>query len=307
MSDALTTIQSLVAKACEVILDKKTEIELAVLCLLADGHLLIEDVPGVGKTTLVQALGRLTGLRSKRIQFTIDLLPADILGGPIYNQRDQKFEFFPGPIFSQLILGDELNRASPRTQGALLQAMEEHQVSIDGTTHILPKPFFVIATQNPHQQLGTFPLPESQLDRFLMSLELNYPTPEVEVEIFKARDSREKLSELTPLLETDQLVAIQAQVQKVKVPQIVAEYISRILQNSRQQKANALPISTRGGLGLVRAAKAAAFLAGRDHLTPDDIQKIMVPVLAHRLGGNYGVRKGREWALALQKHTQVPI
>ena len=299
-------VRNLIGKACEVILDKRTEVELAVTCLLASGHLLIEDVPGVGKTTLVQTLGRLTGLQANRIQFTVDLLPADILGGPIFNQKEQKFEFFPGPIFTQVVFADELNRASPRTQGALLQAMEEYQVSIDGKNHVLPKPFFVIATQNPHQQLGTFPLPESQLDRFLMSLELNYASPKVEMQIFKAGEPREKLQQLQPVVSTEQLLAMQAEVEKIVVSDAVAEYVSRILENSRHKVTDGIPLSTRAGLSLIRAAKAAAYIQERSNLRPEDVQQVVVPVLAHRLGGNNGIRKGRELALALLQQTQVP-
>jgi MoxR-like ATPase len=297
---------SLIKQLSSIILDKDSEIKLAVTCLLAGGHLLIEDVPGVGKTTLVQALGKLSGLKTNRIQFTVDLLPADILGGQIFNSKEQKFQFHPGPIFGQVILSDELNRASPRTQGALLQAMEEGQVSIDGITYDLPKPFFVIATQNPHQQMGTFPLPESQLDRFLMSLELHYAQAKTEMKIFQAADPREKISSLLPLLSDVTLLETAGKIQKIHLSDIVAKYISDILQKSRNGQKDSLPLSTRAGLSLVRAAKAWAFLEGRDHLRPDDIQEVMIPVLGHRLGGNHGLRKGREWAAALKSETQVP-
>lgn len=296
----------MVDKISEVVLDKTTEVRLAITCLLSGGHLLIEDVPGVGKTTLVQSLGKLSGLDTKRIQFTIDLLPADILGGQVYNSRDQKFEFHPGPLFAQMVLADELNRASPRTQGALLQAMEEGQVSIDGVNHLLPNPFFVIATQNPHQQMGTFPLPESQLDRFLMSIELNYASPSTEIEIFKSLDPRQKLEKLSPLLSNKDFEKFHAEIQTIKVSDSVAKYVSALLENSRRSKEQALPLSTRAGIALIRAAKAWAYMEGRDYLRPDDIQKVLVPVFGHRLGGNHGLRKGREWALALQRATQVP-
>ncbi len=295
----------------EIVLDKKPEIELAVTCLLAGGHLLIEDVPGVGKTTLVQTLGRLSGLATTRIQFTVDLLPADILGGQIYNSKEQKFQFHPGPLFNQMILADELNRASPRTQGALLQAMEEGNVSIDGTTHQLPTPFFVIATQNPHQQTGTFPLPESQLDRFLMSLELNYASSKTEIALFQKADPRDRMMGLKPMLNPSDFIQFREKISAIKVSEMVAKYVSGLLENSRhrQQKSNqeSLPISTRGGLSLVRAAKAWAFLQGRDYLMPEDIQKVLVPVFGHRMGGQHGLKKGRDWAVELQRETAVAI
>jgi MoxR-like ATPase len=303
---ATVVFDEIVREISEVVLDKSNEIRLSITCLLAGGHLLIEDVPGVGKTTLVQSLGKLSGLNTKRIQFTIDLLPADILGGQIYNTRDQKFEFHPGPLFSQMVLADELNRASPRTQGALLQAMEENQVSMDGTTYQLPSPFFVIATQNPHQQMGTFPLPESQLDRFLMSLELNYASKETEILIFKSQDPREKIERLKPLLNAQDFAKFREEIQRVQVADAVAHYVSSLLERSRRSTLPSLPLSTRAGLALIRVAKAWAFMAGRDYLRPDDIQQILVPVLGHRLGGNHGLRKGREWAIALQSETQVP-
>lgn len=296
----------IIATISSVVLDKENEIRLALTCLLAGGHLLIEDVPGVGKTTLVQSLGKLSGLQTKRIQFTIDLLPADILGGQIYNTKVQKFEFHPGPLFSQMVLADELNRASPRTQGALLQAMEEGEVSIDGQNRSLPNPFFVIATQNPHQQMGTFPLPESQLDRFLMSLELNYASQKTEIEIFKSQDPRDKMNGLKALLKAEDFAKFRQDVQTVKVSDAVAQYVSALLENSRQGAKASLPLSTRAGIALMRAAKAWAYMAQRSYLRPDDIQKVLVPVLGHRLGGNHGLRKGREWALELQEQTQVP-
>lgn len=299
-------IQEIISQTSNVVLDKQPEIRLALACMLARGHLLIEDVPGVGKTTMVQALGRLSGLETKRIQFTIDLLPADILGGQIYRSKEDKFEFHQGPIFCQLLLADELNRASPRTQGALLQAMEENQVSVDGQTYDLPHPFLVIATQNPHQQMGTFPLPESQLDRFLMSLELNYASKMTEIEIFKQADRKNLLDGLKSLLSAADFISLQKKVDQVLVSDKVALYVSDLLDRSRRPKHDdALPLSTRAGLALIRMAKAWAFLDNRNYLQAEDIQAVLVPVLGHRMGGNHGLRKGRQWALALQKDTPV--
>jgi MoxR-like ATPase len=303
----ISGFQQLIQKTSQVVLDKDNEIRLAAVCLLAGGHLLIEDVPGVGKTTLVQTLGKLLGLETHRIQFTIDLLPADILGGHLFNPQDQKFHFHPGPLFAQLVLADELNRASPRTQSALLQAMEEAQVSIDGKTWDLPKPFFVIATQNPHQQSGTFVLPESQLDRFLMSLELNYASRTTEIQLFQAEDTRNKMENLQPIFTAQQLLEAQTSVTEVKVSDVVAQYVGDLLANSRKSPQYGMALSTRAGLALVRAGKAWAFMDGRDYLKPEDLQAVLVPVLGHRLGGNNGLRKGREGAMALQRETAVPV
>lgn len=297
----------LISQASKVVLDKENEIQLALTCILAGGHLLVEDVPGVGKTTLVQTLGKLTGLETRRIQFTVDLLPADILGSQIFHPQKHSFDFHPGPLFAQLVLTDELNRASPRTQSALLQAMEEGEVSIDGKTHSLPRPFHVIATQNPHQQLGTFPLPESQLDRFLMSLELNYASKKTEIEIFQSEDSRQKLAQLPCLLTAEEILSIQRDVSQVKVSQNVAQYISDLLDHSRKNSSGGLPLSTRAGLALARAAKAQAYLEERDHVQPEDIQTVLTSVLGHRLGGNHGLRQGREWALALKNETSLRV
>lgn len=300
-------ISQMVESASQVVLGKKDEIKQATICLLAGGHLLIEDVPGVGKTTMVKTLARLLGLDSHRIQFTVDLLPSDILGSPIFDPKDQKFNFHPGPLFAELILADELNRASPRTQSALLQAMEEGEVSIDGILHSLPKPFLVIATQNPHQQTGTFPLPESQLDRFLMSLELNYAKPEIEIQIFSQKDPQSKLKDLKPVLGGSQLLEIQSQVRQVQVSEKVAAYVTALLGNSRNSKAQWLPLSTRAGMALIRAAQAHAYIEDRDYLRAEDVQAVMIPVLGHRLGGFHGIRQGRSFASSLQASTVVPI
>jgi MoxR-like ATPase len=299
-------VTDLIKSASQIVLGKEKEIFQAVTCLLASGHLLIEDVPGVGKTTLVKTLGQLLDLRSKRIQFTIDLLPSDIIGSPIFDPRDHQFHFHPGPLFSQLVLADELNRASPRTQSALLQAMEESEVSVDGTVYVLPQPFIVIATQNPHQQTGTFPLPESQLDRFLMSLELNHAEPHVEIQILSQRNSQEKLKSLKAQLSSEELLQIQAQVRDVAVSEKVANYVSALLTASRNSQNAWFPLSTRAGLALVRSAQAHAFMDSRDYLRPEDIQAVLVPVLGHRLGGFHGIRQGRAWASSLQASTPVP-
>jgi len=296
----------LVSEASQIVLGKDKEVRLAITCMLAGGHLLIEDLPGVGKTTLVQVLGKLTGLKTQRIQFTIDLLPADVIGSQIFHPQEHRFSFHAGPLFAQLVMADELNRASPRTQSALLQAMEEGEVSVDGVTHELPAPFFVIATQNPHQQTGTFPLPESQLDRFLMSLELNYAAKEIEVRILQGQDPREQLRKLKALFLAEEFKNILEQVEQVKVSAAVAQYIAELLERSRREDFEGAPLSTRAGMALARAAKAWAFLEDRDYLKPEDIQQILVPVLGHRLGGNHGIKRGREWALALQRDTPVP-
>lgn len=297
----------IIESASTIVLDKKPEVKLALTCVLAGGHLLIEDLPGVGKTTLVQTLGKLLGLKTQRIQFTVDLLPADILGSTVYLANEQKFEFHQGPIFAQLVLGDELNRASPRTQSALLQALEEHEVSVDGKNWPLPEPFIFIATQNPHQQMGTFPLPESQLDRFLMSLELLFATPQTEIRLFKEGDPRTQISSLKPLVSNAEIISAQQQVQKISVSDIVAKYVSDLLVNSRKISKEHLPLSTRGGLALIKAAKAWAFLDQRNYLRAEDVQAVLIPVFGHRLGGNHGIRRGREVAEKLKLETPVPV
>lgn len=297
----------LVSEASKVVLDKSGEIRLAITCLLAGGHLLIEDLPGVGKTTLVQVLGKLLGLKTRRVQFTIDLLPADVIGGQVFHPQEHKFVFHPGPLFSQLVMADELNRASPRTQSALLQAMEEGEVSVDGVTWPLPKPFYVIATQNPHQQTGTFPLPESQLDRFLMSLELHHASRETEVRILQDEDPRHLLQKLSALFSEKEINEALSSVEKAQVSATVAGYIGDLLERTRRPGFEGTPLSTRAGMALAKAAKAWAFLEGRNYVRPEDVQQVLVPVLGHRLGGNHGIKRGREWAVALQKSTPVPV
>jgi MoxR-like ATPase len=294
-------------EASAIVLDKKPEVKLALTCIIAHGHLLIEDLPGVGKTTLVQTLGKLLGLKTSRIQFTVDLLPADILGATIYLPKDEKFEFHPGPIFAQMVLGDELNRASPRTQSALLQSLEEREVTVDGKNWKLPEPFIFIATQNPHQQMGTFPLPESQLDRFLLSLELLFATPQTEIRLFKEGDPRELIRDLKPLITIEEILQAQKEALKATVSDVVAKYVSDILTNSRRLSRDQIPLSTRAGLSLIRAAKAWAFLDKRNFLRAEDVQAVFVPVLGHRLGGNHGLRRGRELAEKLKLETAVPV
>ena len=299
-------ISELLKQTSGILLDKEDAIKMSTVCLLAGGHLLIEDVPGVGKTTLVKTLGKLLGLKTNRIQFTIDLLPGDILGTHIYDPRDFEFHFHQGPLFAEFILADELNRASPRTQSALLQAMEEGQVSLDGKTFNLPRPFFVIATQNPHQNLGTFPLPENQLDRFMLSLELNYASKNSEIEIFKTQSSGDRVGQLKALFSGAELIEIQQMIERIHVSDNIAEYVGNLLANSRKSDFPGLPASTRAGIALVRAAKAWAFMDKREFLIPEDIKSVLVAVLGHRLGGTHGLRQGREWARTLEKQTVVP-
>jgi MoxR-like ATPase len=266
-----------------VILGKPTQIRLCLACLLARGHLLIEDVPGVGKTTLAHALAHVLGLAWQRVQFTSDLLPADIIGVSVFDRASQQFHFRRGPIFTQLLLADEVNRASPRTQSALLEAMEERQVSADGTTYALPEPFFVVATQNPHEQLGTFGLPESQLDRFLMRVVLGYPDAAHERELLRGGDRRELLAGIAPVLSTAGVLAVQRAVRAVYVADALLDYAQALIMRTRAAAELKLGLSPRAGQALIRAAQAWSYLAGRSAVLPEDLQAVLPSVVAHRL------------------------
>ena len=266
-----------------VILGKSEAVRLALTCLLARGHLLIEDVPGVGKTTLAHALAQVLGLAWQRVQFTSDLLPADIIGVSVFDAASGGFSFRKGPMFTQLLLADEVNRASPKTQSALLEAMEERQVSVDVTTYRLPDPFFVVATQNPFEQLGTFRLPESQLDRFLMRISLGYPDAANERALLAEGDRRELLTGMTPALNPDGVRELQAAAQRVHVAPALLEYVQTLIASTRQRTDVLLGLSPRAGQGLVRAARAWAMLAGRDMVIPEDVQAVFAPVATHRL------------------------
>ena len=252
-------------------------------CLLAGGHLLIEDVPGVGKTTLAHALARTFGLQFSRVQFTSDLMPSDLSGVSIFDRTTQGFVFHPGPLFAQVLLADEINRASPKTQSALLEAMEEKQVTVEGATRPLPKPFFVIATQNPHDQLGTYALPESQLDRFLMRISLGYPDRVAERSLLTGTDTRSKVEALPSLLTAAELQSLQAQVQQVHATDALLNYVQDIMAATRSGKWFVQGLSPRAGIALLRVAKAQALLSGRDYVAPDDVQAILPQTIAHRL------------------------
>ncbi|MCK9984341.1 MAG: MoxR-like ATPase [Azoarcus sp.] len=275
-------IRVLEAANC-IILGKDRELRLALACLVARGHLLIEDLPGVGKTTLAHVIARLIGLHFQRIQFTSDLLPADIVGVSIFDREASSFRFHPGPIFSQLILADEINRATPKTQSALLEAMEERQVTADSETHPLPEPFFVIATQNPSHQIGTFPLPESQLDRFLLRIRLGYPDRSAERALLMGEDRRELLDRQRAVIEPDDLVAMQQAAHSITVSERLIDYVQALLASTRHSPELAAGLSPRAGLGLIAAARAWALIEGRDHVLPEDIQTIFPHVAAHRL------------------------
>lgn len=276
-------IQKVIRAAEYIILGKSRELHLALACLLARGHLLIEDVPGVGKTTLAHLLARLLGLHYSRIQFTSDLLPADIVGTAIYDRDNQSFKYHPGPIFTQLVLADEINRATPKTQSALLEAMEERQVTVEGESRVLPEPFFVIATQNPTFQIGTFPLPESQLDRFLMRIHLGYPLAEQEKALLAGRDRREMLSAMEPVLSKEALLTLQRQVNNVHASGPIIDYCYSLLEFSRTCGRFLHGLSPRAGLGLLRGARAWAMLDGRDYILPEDVQAVAPACLGHRL------------------------
>lgn len=274
---------SVLEAAGRVILGKDRELRLALACLLARGHLLIEDLPGVGKTTLAHLLGRLLGLQYARIQFTSDLLPADVVGVSIYERASESFRFHPGPIFSQLVLADEINRATPKAQSALLEAMEERQVSVDGETRPLPEPFFVIATQNPSYQVGTFPLPESQLDRFLMRIRLGYPPAAQEKILLAGEDRRAMVDRQAAVLSISDLMRLQHLVTQVHTASPVIDYCHAILQYTRRSERFVHGLSPRAGVGLLRAAKAWALLAGRTYVIPEDIQAVLPSCAVHRL------------------------
>jgi len=266
-----------------IILGKPEQIRLCLACLLARGHLLIEDVPGVGKTTLAHALAHVLGLAWQRVQFTSDLLPADIIGVSVFDRSDNQFHFRKGPVFTQLLLADEVNRASPRTQSALLEAMEEKQISADVTTYRLPEPFFVVATQNPHEQLGTFDLPESQLDRFLMRVTLGYPDSSHERELLRGGERRELLAGIAPALNADGVIAIQNEVRAIHVSDALLDYAQALIARTRERGDLKLGLSPRAGQGLIRAAQAWARLNDRSAVMPEDVQAVFPAVVGHRL------------------------
>jgi len=299
-------IEALASQVSEIIVGKEDAVRLAIACLLARGHLLIEDIPGVGKTTLSHALARSLGLEFRRIQFTSDLLPADILGNSIFDREQGRFVFHAGPIFSQVLLIDEVNRATPKTQSALLEGMEEHNVTIDGVTHPLPAPFFVLATQNPLQQVGTFPLPESQLDRFLMRIELGVPGRAAERTMLLGIDRREMVRELKPVLEAMALRELQDAARQVHTSPALLDYLQDLLEASRRRHRTGL--SPRAGLALLHASQAWALMQGRDMVLPEDLQAVGVPVMAHRLGQDLEMagESGRALAQSLLKEVAVP-
>jgi len=278
-----TLTDAVLNRAASIVLGKHHQVRLALACLLARGHLLIEDVPGVGKTILAQTLARVLGLEFKRIQFTSDLLPADIVGVSIYDPESRRFNFNPGPVFSPVVLADEINRATPKAQSALLEAMEERQVTADGQTYPLPQPFFVIATQNPRHQIGTFPLPESQLDRFLMRIEMGYPDRAAEREILLGRDRRELLRELQPVLDAPRILRLQEMADGVRASAAILDYVQELVAATRRGTGFSVGLSPRAGLAIVRGARAWALLAGRDAVLPEDVQAVLPGVVGHRL------------------------
>lgn len=281
--DVAAKLTALLNQLNTVIVGKAAQVRDGVACLLAGGHLLIEDVPGVGKTTLAHALAHTFGLQFSRVQFTADLMPGDLSGVSIYDRGQQGFVFHPGPVFTQVLLADEINRASPKTQSALLEAMEEKQVTIEGQTRPLPEPFFVIATQNPLDQLGTFALPESQLDRFLMRISLGYPDRAAELELLSGADRRQMLGTLPALLTAGELRAIQQRVLQVHAAPALLAYLQDLIEATRSGRWFLQGLSPRAGIGVLRAAKAQALLAGRDYAAPDDIQAVLPQTIAHRL------------------------
>src|SRR6478672_3032545 len=303
-----TRIEKVVGQVGDIILGKELQIRLALACLLARGHLLIEDIPGVGKTTLAHALASSVGLSFQRVQFTSDLLPADILGVSIYDRGTGSFQFHPGPIFTQVVLADEVNRATPKAQSALLEAMEEHQVTIEGETRRLPAPFFVIATQNPSYQVGTFPLPESQLDRFLMRLCLGYPGPQAERALLQGEDRRDLLEGLAACLRGEDLIELQQEARQVHVAPALLDYVQAIVNHTRASPEFTNGLSPRAALALLHAARAWALMENRKHVVPEDVQAVLGGVVGHRLiPAADGARiNGSDIAQHLMKQVAIP-
>ena len=294
-------VEDLIAEVGGVLLGKERQIRLSVACLLARGHLLIEDLPGMGKTTLAHALATVMGLDYQRIQCTSDMLPADVLGVSVFDQNNASFVFHPGPVFTQVLLVDEINRTSPKTQSALLEAMEERQVTVEGQTRDLPEPFYVIATQNPSTQSGTYPLPESQLDRFLMRIELGYPDQRAERRLYEGLDPREQLKKIPILLDGERLLAMQGDIETIKTSETLLDYIERLVHFTRNSSQLAWGLSPRAAIALIRSARAWAYLEGREYVVPEDVQAVFDAVVLHRLrdGADYSQvdRSLSEWIL----------
>jgi MoxR-like ATPase len=301
-------LSSAIEQLNTVVLGKDREIRLSVACLLARGHLLIEDIPGVGKTTLAHALSRVLGLTYQRVQFTSDLLPADVIGVSVYDRGSGSFQFHRGPVFAQLVLADEVNRATPKAQSALLEAMEERQVTVDGVSHPLPEPFFVVATQNPSYQIGTFPLPESQLDRFLMRIELGYPAASHERALLRGRDRRDLLAGLPSVLSPEVIVPLQRQITSLHASDALVDYVQAVVRASRDGSEFLAGLSTRAAISLLRAAQAWAFLHGHAGVLPEDLQSVLPAVVGHRLRPREATdRRGpAELARALLEAVPIP-
>ncbi len=308
MSAALSLqLTRLIDQISTIIVGKRSQIEDCIACMLAGGHLLIEDVPGVGKTTLAHALAVSLGLRFSRTQFTADLMPSDLIGVGVYERSKEAFVFHPGPVFTQVLLADEINRAGPKTQSALLEAMEEHQVSVEGETRALPQPFFVIATQNPTDQLGTYALPESQLDRFLMCITLGYPDQASERALLAGADRREAIAHLPTVLTPVELVAAQRAVQAVHVSAALLDYLQALIAATRSGRWFVDGLSPRAGIAVLRAAKARALLSRRDYVAPDDLQSVLPQTVAHRLQPVAGAGRGRvEQVRAMLEAVALP-
>jgi MoxR-like ATPase len=300
LKDAVNTVN-------QIIVGKEQQVKLAFSCLLARGHLLIEDLPGVGKTTLAHALATVIGVRYQRIQFTSDLLPADILGVSIYRRDQEKFEFHPGPIFAELVLADEINRATPKSQSALLEAMAEGQVTIEGVTHMLPMPFFVIATQNPLDMVGTFPLPASQLDRFLLSISLGFPEPEVERELLTAQDRISMLRATQAVISPDDVLQINKDCQKIHVSEALLDYVQALLAETRNSRWFNTGLSPRAGIAMLQCCKAYAFLEDRDFAIPEDVKAIFPGLARHRMTVPHGMEASvGEQISALLNQVAIP-
>ena len=307
--EAHRLVQSICDNVEKVIIGKRPAIELALIAFLSQGHLLIEDSPGVGKTMFARSLAKSFGTRFKRIQFTPDLLPSDITGVSIYNQKTGSFEFHPGPILANIVLADEINRATPKTQSALLECMEEHQITVDGTTYDMPRPFHIIATLNPLEYEGTFPLPETQLDRFLIRLDLGYPSVSEEITIMEKQQFKHPIEELGQVARDSDLTLVQEAVKTIRVERLVKQYIATVVEATRRHPAIHLGASPRGSLALFRTSQARALIKGRDYVLPDDVKALAEPVLSHRLVVNLSSNgyDGKGRALIAEILEKVPV